>query len=581
MKKVRIVLFTITLMILVLIVGIIVIKKSSNFDYELEKIDKYSYFKIYEKGKYGVIDQKGNILISTSYDMIDIPNPTKPVFVCSSSFDEQTGEYKNIKVLNDKAETLFGQFEEVLPIKCETSTSNIPFEKSVLIYKENGKYGIIDFNGEKIINAIYDSIEGLEYREGCLKVRQDNLCGIITIKGKTVIRPKYENIFSDQYYSQEDEYMKAGFIVQIKTDDGYRYGYINKNGKVLVDTEYVELNRFTDIKDDKNIYLLVSKNGRQGIIKNSKTVLKNEYEHIDYNQDKNVFIVQKDAKQGVLTIDGKEIIPISYDSVLCSLSKITTRKGENIEVFDYNGEKQDIKYANIIETSNEDYTISINENNQYGVLNKNGQVLIRNEYENLEYAFDTYFIATKNGKVGVVSTENGEVVDFKYDIIQKVKEKNVLQAIVSNMNLIEMYNNKMEKQLSMNNAILYAFDNYIKLISENNMKYLDNEGNTTLSIKLFSQNKLFSYKDEKGYWGFVDENSNVVVTPQYDLVTEFNKYGYAGIKLENKWGVIDSEGKVIVKPSYDIDWNEPEFINKYCRLNFGYGFEYYTDELIK
>ena len=580
MKKVKIVLFTIILMIIVLIIGVIFIKKSANFDYELEKISKYNYFKIYEKGKYGVIDAKGNILISASYDVIDIPNPTKPVFVCYSNYNEETEEYE-IKIVNDKVETLFTQFEQVLPIKCEESTSNIPFEKSVLVYKENGKYGIIDFNGDKITNPIYDNIEGLKYKEGCLKVKQDNLCGVINIKGQTIIRPKYEDIYSDEYYSNENEYMKAGYIIQIKTDDGYRYGYINTEGKVLIDAEYVEMSRITDIKDDKNAYLLTSKNGRQGIIKNSKVVIKNEYEHIDYNEDNNLFIVQKDSKQGVLSLDGREIVPIVYDSVLCSLNKITTRKGENIEIFNINGEREDVKYNNTIETTNEDFTIYVNEENKYGILNKNGQVIVKNEYENLEYAFDSYFIATQNGKVGVISATSGQVVEFKYDIIQKVKEKNVLQAIISSSNLIEMYNNKMEKQLSMYNAILYTFDNYIELISENDMRYINNEGNIISNMTLFSGNKLFSYKDENGYWGFMDANKNIVVKAQYNLVTELNKYGYAGIKLNNKWGVIDEEGKVIVNPSYNIDWNEPEFINKYCRLNFGYGFEYYTDELTK
>ena len=580
MKKVKIVLFTIILMIIVLIIGVIFIKKSANFDYELEKISKYNYFKIYEKGKYGVIDAKGNILISASYDVIDIPNPTKPVFVCYSNYNEETEEYE-IKIVNDKVETLFTQFEQVLPIKCEESTSNIPFEKSVLVYKENGKYGIINFSGDKITNPIYDSIEGLKYKEGCLKVKQDNLCGVINIKGQTIIRPKYEDIYSDEYYSNENEYMKAGYIIQIKTDDGYRYGYINTEGKVLIDTEYVEMSRITDIKDDKNAYLLTSKNGRQGIIKNSKVVIKNEYEHIDYNEDNNLFIVQKDSKQGVLSLDGREIVPIVYDSVLCSLNKITTRKGENIEIFNINGEREDVKYNNTIETTNEDFTIYVNEENKYGILNKNGQVIVKNEYENLEYAFDSYFIATQNGKVGVISATSGQVVEFKYDIIQKVKEKNVLQAIISSSNLIEMYNNKMEKQLSMYNAILYTFDNYIELISENDMRYINNEGNIISNMTLFSGNKLFSYRNENGYWGFMDANKNIVVKAQYSLVTELNKYGYAGIKLNNKWGVIDEEGKVIVNPSYNIDWNEPEFINKYCRLNFGYGFEYYTDELTK
>ena len=60
----------------------------------------------------------------------------------------------------------------------EESTSNIPFEKTVLKYRENGKYGIIDFNGKIITKPIYEEIESLEYREGALKVRQNGKYGV-------------------------------------------------------------------------------------------------------------------------------------------------------------------------------------------------------------------------------------------------------------------------------------------------------------------------------------------------------------------------------------------------------------------
>ena len=138
----------------------------------------------------------------------------------------------------------------------------------------------------------------------------------------------------------------------------------------------------------------------------------------------------------------------------------------------------------------------------------------------------------------------------------------------------------MEKQTSVKNAILYTYDEYIKLISDNDIKYLDNYGNIISNKDILQNNKLFAY-NQNGKWGFVDSNENIVVEAKYDIVTEFNQYGFAGVKKGNKWGVVNEKGEIIVEPSYKIDFNEPEFIGKYCRLNFGYGFEYYTDELTK
>lgn len=579
MKKLRII------VVIVIIIGIIGVifgirhLNNNKNNYEIEKIEKYSYFKLYEKEKYGVIDDKGNIIIEPIYEMLNIPNPSKDLFVCYSDYNDSTGEYK-VKVLNSKNEQILTQYEQVLPLSCEDSLSNIPFEKSVLKYKENGKYGIIDFAGKKITKPIYDDIESLKFREGCLKVKQNDNYGIININGREIVKVEYSDIKSDEYYTKQNDYMDAGFIVQIKTDDGYRYGYINKNGKEVVKPQYNELNRIDDIEDEKNAYLLFSKNGKYGILENNKEIIKNNYEEIEYIKSNNIFIVQENSKQGVLAIDSKEILPTTFDYILCTGNKITAKRGDSIEIYNNKGERLESKYDNIIETQNENYMIVLDNNNKYGVINQNWQTLLANEYDNLEYAFDNYFIATKNGKVGVIDINKSEAIEYKYDIIQKIKEKNAFQAIVAKTNTIDIYNNKAELQTSLKDATIYTFDNYFKLILEKDMQYFDNNGNTVSNKNVIGIRKLYSYKKD-GKWGFADNNDKVIVEPKYDLVTEMNKYGFAGIKLNNKWGVINDEGKVIVEPMYKIDFNDPEFIGKYCKLNFGYGFEYYSDEINK
>jgi hypothetical protein len=578
MKKKIIAILVILAVIIVSIIGIIKVK--SDKSYTLEKVEKYSYFKLYKNEKYGVIDTDGNIIIECLYDVINIPNPSKPIFFCYDEYDEITGEYRT-KVLNEKNEEIFTEYEQVLPIMCEQSTSEIPFEKSVLKYKENGKYGLINFNGKKITKAIYDEIESLEYKEGCLIVKQNDKYGLINIKGKQIIKAEYDEIKSDGYYTEQNEYMDSGFIVQIKTSEGYRYGYIDKNGKVLLETEYNEINRITEIEDNENIYLLAMENGKQGVVKNKKNILKYEYEEIEYNKTNKVFIVQKNSKQGVINIEGDTILETNYDYIYCSQNTIIAQKDDDIENYNLNGEKQeDTNYESKIQTTNENYIITINKDDEFGVINKNNEVLINDNYQYIEYAFDNYFIVTYNGKVGILNDEGKQVISFIYDIIQKVKDKNSLQAIISTSNTIEMYNVNMKKTATISNAVLYTYDNYIKLLSDNDIIYLDNNGNILSNKEIYKENKLFSYsKDDK--WGFVDANGNIVVEAQYDIVTEFNECGYAGIKKDGKWGVIDVNGKIIVEPSYKIDWNEPYFINKYCKLNFGYGFEYYTDELEK
>lgn len=394
MKNVKIIAPIIVIVIILISIVIGVIINSNNKTYELEKIEKYSYFKLYKNEKYGVIDDKGNVLIEPTYDALNIPNPTKDVFIGYYNYNEMNGEYET-KVLNKNNEEILKEYEQVLPLLCEESTSNIPFEKSVLIYKENGKWGIIDFLGKKITKANYDNIESMKYREGTLKVKQNEKYGAINIKGKTIIKSIYDDITSDAYYTSEKDYTNAGFIVQNKTEEGYRYGYINKDGKQVLPNEYTEIDRIVNLDE---LYLLVSKNGKYGIVKNKKEIIPISYEEIEYNKTNNLFVVQKNSKQGVLSINGEEILQVEYDYIMCGVNKITATKGESVEIYNAKGEKQNSKYDNTIETSNENYIIAIDENERFGLTNKEGRTLIKSKYEYLEYAFDNYFIATKQRK---------------------------------------------------------------------------------------------------------------------------------------------------------------------------------------
>ena len=65
------------------------------------------------------------------------------------------------------------------------------------------------------------------------------------------------------------------------------------------------------------------------------------------------------------------------------------------------------------------------------------------------------------------------------------------------------------------------------------------------------------------------------------MVTEFNEYGYAGIKSKNKWGSINENGDVIKEPTYEVESNIiPSFIKEYYQVDLGYGEPYYTNEAI-
>ena len=93
------------IIILLIIIGGVVFtnQQKKKKEYEIEQVSEYKYFLLYENNKMGVIDTNGKIIIEPTYDSIQIPNPSKEVFICLYDYNTQTEEYKT-KVLNEKNE---------------------------------------------------------------------------------------------------------------------------------------------------------------------------------------------------------------------------------------------------------------------------------------------------------------------------------------------------------------------------------------------------------------------------------------------------------------------------------------------
>lgn len=495
--------FLTIIILILLILGTIIFIKINDKSYELEEISAFLYFKLYENEKYGVIDGKGNILIEPKYDNIDIPNPSKPVFIVYSNYDSEKGEY-DTQVINDKNEKILTQYEKVLPLMFKEANSEIPYEKSVLLYKENDKYGIINFEGKKITKANYDSMESLLYKEGCILVSKDSKYGVINIKGKEMIKIEYDSISADGYYEPNNKYKYAGFIVGKKKEEGYRYGYINYKAKMILEPDYNEIARITEITNEDKIYLLAFKNGQAGIYENKNLLLEHKYEEIEYNHQNQLFVVQKSEKQGVIDIHANSILDVKYDYIMISGNKINAKLEGKLYRFDINGKKEDSdNITTILDTENEKYFITIDENEKYGVIDKDSNIIIKNDYSYIEYAFNDYFIATKDEKAGVIDKDNNIKLDFNYSTIQKIKDTNMLQTIENSNNTTELYNNKIEKVASMENAVISIEDNYIKVLSETQRKYFNKDGKEVQNITLFIDLPLYAFS-QNGKWGFKD-----------------------------------------------------------------------------
>ena len=567
------------ILFLLIIIGLLIYffvknKEKENRDYQIEQITDYKYFvsKSQDSQKFGVIDTSGNVVIDEQYDDVQIPNPSKAVFICING--------DSSKVFNSEAQEIYTEFGEISTLRLKNTSSDLIYEKSVLKYEQNGKFGLIGIDGKKLTEPIYDSIDTLQYKEGELIVKQNDKYGIINQKGYILVDIEYDEITADGFYDMETQYRYDGYIVANKTDMGYRYGYVFHDGKQILDLLYNDLKRITNISDEEP-YLLVAENGRYGVMKKSTQIISNEYQSISYDASNNIFVVQKGQKYGVMDFSGKQIIECKYPQIDVKGRNIYVTKDDNmVEVYDTSGNltnmSSDLIYIDIPEK--DDYSIriqTIDQNTTYQIC-KEGEDDVQEEYQYIEYLENDLFVASKSGgNLGIIDLNGDVKTEFKYSSIQIIPNTDLIQMVNTDNITVDFADKTAKIITQMANVTITNNEHFIKLSNSNESKYINLDGKEISNIEAYPNNLLFAVSKD-GKWGYTDKDGNIKVEAIYDKVTEFNKYGFAGVLKDGKWGIIKQDGTILVQPSYEIDSQiEPYFIGEYYQVKYGLGQMYY------
>ena len=533
---------------------------------EISKID-YNYFiYISNEDMVGVVDKNGKLIIEANYSNIYIPNPSKDVFMCYETEDEY-------EFINSKGEKLFSDYDSVNVLK--TSESDRDFEKDVLKYKKSDKYGLIDYSGNKITEAEYDSIQSLKNRPGELLVKKSGKYGVLKVNGELKLEIKYDGISGDEFYSEKYGYGQTGYIISEKTDEGIMYGYIDYNGEQYLETKYESLSRVFEYTGE-DVYLIVMQNGKKGIYKNDKLIIDQKYQSIAYSKESNLFAVKRNSKYGIFNTDGKQILEVKYTAYNFAGDYISVELNEKKELYDINGNKvSNLKYESVEGTEIEGCYIVKDENGLYSIITRDD--VIEGKYTYISYAFNNNFIfKDEKGYYGILDLYAGVIVEPEYSFMLVIDGASAIEA-VSQTGEVDIYSDNIEKIATIQDAIIENIgDNYVVVYSMQDRVYIDKTGNIVTSEEALGNKKLYAYK-ENGKWGYKDSSGNVVVDAEYEMTTELNPYGFAGIYQDGMWGVINQDGNIIVEPTYEIEtYYYPEFIGKYLLL---LGDSYYCQEL--
>lgn len=221
-------------------------------------------------------------------------------------------------------------------------------------------------------------------------------------------------------------------------------------------------------------------------------------------------------------------------------------------------------------------------NGAWGVLNKSGDIVIPFEYQDIR-TWDEIFVAKKNHKYGAVDTDGKITIPFVYDCIYEGSENLAAARIGDTYSYINKYGNAIAPFIY-ENAYFYKFQNGMVLVEKDGkLGAINKYGDVVVPIKYalprtgdipvgagneFKDGRLAVLRS--GKYGFVDEQGKEVIELKYDFVKDFEE-GLARVNLNDKWGFVDTNGNEIIPIIYDEVFN---FHNGKAKVNLNgkYGF---------
>lgn len=364
--------------------------------------------------------------------------------------------------------------------------------------------------GYDTIEAVdnFDSRQNIWYEDNVLRVSKDGKYGVIDFDGKEILQCEYDEITALKGTT-------GNFIV--KKDN--KVGLVNEKGQVIINSEYKNI---LSLKEGyKNEYIIVNKDNKYGLISTSGEILiEPTYEKVKYLGSSNLFAVQQNKVWKLMdTEKNKIIIDSGYQDIV------------------------DAKSNNII----------VKKDNKFGIITKANEEKIKPQYEDLQYAFSIYYIAKKDGKYGVINLENEVVVDFDYKNMTCIENGELIQADKTDTETVVFDSNLGQKIKGIVSEI-NTEDGYIKAYVDNEYKYYNFKLEEKNSYDLLTSNTLFLSKKD-GKYGYVDKSNRVVVDYIYEDGTEQNSKGYASVKKDGVWGSIDKAGAISCEPSVNLDNN--------------------------
>ena len=236
-----------------------------------------------------IFDKIMSVIINIKCEYTDLQYLRTNLFSCSRDADKSSYYIVNGKGQETIASRRLGCFDE--PLRA--------YSKDAIVGKK-GKYGLIDLNGFTKVPYKYDSIE--IRKDGNLNISINGGFGIMDVKGREIISPKYRTILPDDLqktYEVTDAFSEARGVVQ--------------NGKEIIPSIYGEVHRWENLfvvgvdRFETDEYYYNEETG--GVEYVHPETFCRLIESWDFTKSTHC------RYYGILDKDGNELIPTKYDCI--------------------------------------------------------------------------------------------------------------------------------------------------------------------------------------------------------------------------------------------------------------------------
>jgi len=510
-NKLKIIIPTILLVILVGIVGIITYKKfSNNISSNNGNIiaNSTSFFIKNKDNKYAMFNVDGKKL--TDFDFSLYPTINNGIAVVKNDNDQygviaengkmiiEFGKYKYINQeggllevtdQNSKKYLLNNNGKEIMSLENKDVKSFLLVDTFVIVESEK-EYSVINYKGNKILS--FNLVEDLDSPD--TSYDEDNHIASIFYNNKNyiidIVNGKLLKTFdADKHYclyekDENENILLHSCVGTFERQDKVYYKLLTNN-KIINLSEKCDSISYGYTTKYKN--LICDKDNKDYILDNNYKEgfeITSDIAYIDYK----TYIQEKESFSGVdFYKDNKLVKNVSCRKISergyieqeifllgTYYSQDCGTDSGSYEFYDINGEKiidKTFKDAELFDKNG--LAIVSEDDTNYYLIDKKGNK-VSDDYSNIIYYFD-YYIVTKNDKEGIIGIDGKEIIPCNYEEVRATGTANITNntftILKENDSKYTVYNITEKKELFTSNKFPNVYMNYIEVSNNNKNEY--------------------------------------------------------------------------------------------------------------